>query len=710
LRNLPPTHHWRNRAAGKAAWIVFAFIVVGTAALLAAERYHEYTRIERAESARLQGQARTVAENLRQQLLAVTNALAAARGARGERGTPGGQGQLMSGRLHALSGMLPGVKALMALDATGRVWASNDSSMLGQDFSGRDVFTAARDQRNAATLYVSAPRETAPAGYSIHVSRAVIDSDGSFAGTVTALLEPHYFDVVIRSVLYADDMNSSLVHGDGVIFLVQPSIPGILGRNLNHPDAMFTRHMRSGEAATVVNGIARVLGEHGIVAFETLQPKMLNMDKPLVIVQSRRIDPIFADWRRQTAMYAVLALTLAGVAAVALKSAQREKARAREGLLAAAVDLHKQEQWLALTADAAHFGVWIYDLTHDQILASPQWVALYAFAPTEALDFTGLLRRVHADDRDMVAGTFDRMRKGQDGYQMEFRIVRPDGSTRWIDSRGRAGIGSDGRTALIHAVSIDVTERKEAEAQAKERQLQLAHLSRVAMLGGLSGAMAHELNQPLTAILSNAQAAERFLMHDPVDIEELRDILADIVTEDRRAGEVIRGLRQLLSPRDVQREHIDLNALVAEIARLLRGELVNRGVVLHVALAAALPLVDADRVQLQQVLINLILNACDAMRDIPPEGRVLLVECQATGADVHLTVVDRGCGIAAGSLEKVFDSFVTTKPGGMGLGLSVSRSIIQAHNGRIWAENNALAGATFHILLPAIRPGEALES
>jgi two-component system, LuxR family, sensor kinase FixL len=221
------------------------------------------------------------------------------------------------------------------------------------------------------------------------------------------------------------------------------------------------------------------------------------------------------------------------------------------------------------------------------------------------------------------------------------------------------------------------------------------------MLGELSGSMAHELNQPLTAILSNAQAAQRFLAQDKVDLNEVTEILADIVDQDHRAGEVIRRLRLLLKEGEVHQQPLNVNEVLQEGLRLIRNDLVNRGVVLTPRFAPSLPPAIGDRVQLQQVLVNLVMNACDAMTDNAPANRRVVVSTElSNGQGVLCSVSDLGPGIPSESLEQVFSFFFTTKSHGLGVGLAVCRSIIVAHGGRLWASNNPEGGATFHFTLP----------
>ena len=244
--------------------------------------------------------------------------------------------------------------------------------------------------------------------------------------------------------------------------------------------------------------------------------------------------------------------------------------------------------------------------------------------------------------------------------------------------------------------------RREDEAQ-KEQQ-RLAHLARVAVVGELSGGLAHELSQPLTSILSNAQAAQQALARDCVDLVEVREILADIVAEDKRAGELIGRIRSLLKRQDSVKQSVDASALLQEVQLLVKSSLTSRLVTLNATLAPGLPEVLGDRIQLQQVLLNLLLNACDAVKECEPAGRHIDLDARADaeGQMLHVVVTDHGHGIAADGLERVFDAFFTTKPEGLGLGLAICRQIATAHGGRLWAEHNGERGAAFHLTLPAV--------
>jgi C4-dicarboxylate-specific signal transduction histidine kinase len=264
------------------------------------------------------------------------------------------------------------------------------------------------------------------------------------------------------------------------------------------------------------------------------------------------------------------------------------------------------------------------------------------------------------------------------------------------------------RTLQIFLVSMSapllllaavLEERARAARESREQREQLTHLSRVAMLSDMSGGLAHELNQPLTAILSNAQAAQHLLANKKVDDAELGDILNDIIAADERAGEVIRRLRSLFRRGETEFLRLDTHALVREVLTLANGDLVTRGVQTVLQLEPALPAVQGDRVQLQQVMLNLVMNAAEAM--VPGPERVLRVRTFASGTEVQVSFVDTGPGFGADMSEKLFEPFYTTKRLGLGLGLSISRSIVTAHGGRLWGAPNPRLGASFHLILPA---------
>jgi PAS domain S-box-containing protein len=259
---------------------------------------------------------------------------------------------------------------------------------------------------------------------------------------------------------------------------------------------------------------------------------------------------------------------------------------------------------------------------------------------------------------------------------------------------------SEGLFVLVSI--IDISERKQAELEAARRHNEMAHLSRVATLGELSGSIAHELNLPLGAILSNAQAAQRILANGDADLAEVREILSDIVSEDKRAAEVIRRLQLWLKKGEVHQRSLRINKVVRDALKLIRTDLISQKVTVDTELWPNLPTVTGDPVQLQQVLLNLVVNACDAMADCNALERRLLIRTgiQNGSSAVIVSVTDRGSSIPEKKMEEIFEPFFTTKEKGMGLGLSICRTIVTAHRGKLWATNNPDGGATFYFSLP----------
>jgi C4-dicarboxylate-specific signal transduction histidine kinase len=258
----------------------------------------------------------------------------------------------------------------------------------------------------------------------------------------------------------------------------------------------------------------------------------------------------------------------------------------------------------------------------------------------------------------------------------------------------------------MRGVSLDVTDRKTMELEAAQHRNELAHLTRVNTLGELSGALAHELNQPLGIILSNAQAAQELLAQQPPDVAEVRDILSDIVAADRRAGDIIERLRHLLKRGEPSLRPLSLNDVIEDVLQLAQADLVGRGVAVVRELARELPPVVGDRVALQQLVLNLTLNAAEAMSANAPDARRLQLQTQLREGRVRVSVRDEGAGLP-GDVERLFQPFYTTKPQGLGMGLAICRTIVTAHRGRLWAEPNAGRGAVFHFELPAAEPAPA---
>jgi two-component system sensor kinase FixL len=296
----------------------------------------------------------------------------------------------------------------------------------------------------------------------------------------------------------------------------------------------------------------------------------------------------------------------------------------------------------------------------------------------------------------------------KDRFRAEERFTDAQGKLRWFQTVKRPIINvKDGMSIEVLGSSSDITRRKETEIQLQEQRAELAHVARVSVMGELAASLAHELNQPLTAILSNAQAALRFMASKPVNLEEVREILNDIVKDNSRAGDVIRRMRALVKKEELEFATLDLASLIRDVVALVHSDAILQNVKVVLELDDRVRPVRGDKVQLQQIVLNLLLNAFDAMKECPVSEREVKLEMEHYGANlIRVAVSDSGTGLSGDKLDKIFEPFYTTKREGLGMGLSICRSIIAAHGGRIWAENNPDRGATFSFTVPVDGRGE----
>lgn len=364
-------------------------------------------------------------------------------------------------------------------------------------------------------------------------------------------------------------------------------------------------------------------------------------------------------------------------------------------------DLLESQQRMQLAARAANLSLWEWDIPRDEIWVTERGRERAGVGASERINFDRFLQAVHPDDRESARRAVRRSLEGGGDFEAEYRVTALDGATRWVVARGQVERDTGGKPVRLRGVSVDITDLKKAEGEIARQRNELSHLSRVTTLSELSGSLAHELNQPLAIILTNAQAAQRLLAQNPPDVAETREILADIVSEDERAGEVIRRLRALLKPGQAQRLPVSVNEIIEDVLRIARSDLIARGVSVHATLSVSVPDVLGDRIQLQQVLLNLILNASDAMAANVAGERHLTLATAPRDGRAQITVTDNGCGLPV-EADRIFQPFYSTKKDGLGLGLPICRSIVTAHGGRLWAAPaEAGGGTTLYVELPA---------
>jgi len=364
--------------------------------------------------------------------------------------------------------------------------------------------------------------------------------------------------------------------------------------------------------------------------------------------------------------------------------------------------LRRSEAYLAEAQRLSHAGSWAYKAGGGPVYWSEENLRIWGFDPKRgAPDLETVHQRMHPEDRDReVEYAKNATRAGRDFVQ-EFRIVLPDGNVRHIQAVGHPVLSASGEPIEVLGTHVDVTERRRAEEALRQAQAALAHVTRLTTMGEMTASIAHEINQPLSGIVSNGSACLRWLAGDSPNLEEARESARRIVRDGKRAGEVIARVRALARRAGTPSGKLDINQTIREILALVGDEAKGKGAIVRTQFADDLAAVLGDRVQLQQVVLNLIMNGIEAMSSVEGRPRELVITTRnIEDEQVLVTIQDSGTGLEPQNLDKIFDAFYTTKPAGLGLGLSVSRSIVQKHGGRLWAAANDGPGTTFHFTLP----------
>ncbi len=366
--------------------------------------------------------------------------------------------------------------------------------------------------------------------------------------------------------------------------------------------------------------------------------------------------------------------------------------------------LCEREARINLAAESADLAFWILYPEQNSAWMSEKGRLIYGFDSNLPLTCDLILSRVHPDERADVKAAYDRSCALSGTFESEHRLLLPYGETRWVIMRGRCLKDEEGNLLETIGVTLDVSAQKQADLQLQHQREEMAHRNRVSLMGEMTASFAHELNQPLTAIANNASAARRFLERGNIDPALLQQLLQDMAADSQRAGEVIRGIRSLVRKEASVHTLLDLNAVITDTVRLVSSDVLTRESVVTTELDPQLPQVSATLVQIQQVLLNLILNALDAMEGLPPAERRVIISTRSDKGDVaEVSVRDFGTGLPKDQPDKVFDHFFSTKQKGMGMGLTIVRSIIEAHGGTIVAENAPDRGARMIVRLPAVR-------
>jgi PAS domain S-box-containing protein len=363
--------------------------------------------------------------------------------------------------------------------------------------------------------------------------------------------------------------------------------------------------------------------------------------------------------------------------------------------------LRQSEAYLAEAQKLTHTGSWVWDVAKRRALhISEEWYCIYGFDPEQGmLTWEQREERIHPDDRARQRQAIERAINEKSDYDIEYRILLPDGSIRHLHSVGHPVLDASGNLVQFVGSSTDITERRQAEEALRQTRADLARVSRITTMGELTASLAHEVNQPIAAAVTDANTCMRWLTRDQPNLEEAREAASRVAKDASRAADIIRRIRLVFKKGSPQRELVDINEVVREMVVLLRSEATPYSVSIQTELAE-LPQIMADRVQLQQVLMNLMINAVDAMKDVVGPRTLIIRSQQAEDGQVIVSTSDTGVGLPPQQADQIFNAFFTTKPHGTGMGLRISRSIIESHGGRLWAADNSPRGASFCFSLP----------
>jgi signal transduction histidine kinase/CheY-like chemotaxis protein len=361
--------------------------------------------------------------------------------------------------------------------------------------------------------------------------------------------------------------------------------------------------------------------------------------------------------------------------------------------------LQRSEAYLAEAQRISHTGSFGWSISTGELFWSEETFRIFQYDRSITPTVERVLQRTHPEDAVFVRKTIERISRDRKDFDIDHRLLMPDGSVKHVHIVGHAISDATGDIEFVGTV-MDITERKRSENALRQAQTELAYANRVATMGELTASVAHEVNQPIAAAATNAKTCLRWLMRDPPDLEEARAAAMRIVKDATRAGEIINRIRMLFTKGTQQWELVNMEEVIRGMIVLLRDEAIQYKITFRAELAADMPRIMGDRVQLQQVMLNLIMNSIEAMKDVDGNRDLVIKAGRTENDQLLVSVSDTGIGLPELDSDQIFNAFFTTKSEGTGMGLSISRSIIESHGGRLWAANNSPRGATFHLALP----------
>jgi signal transduction histidine kinase len=449
------------------------------------------------------------------------------------------------------------------------------------------------------------------------------------------------------------------------------------------------------------SGFDLILADYTLPSFDGLSALKIAVEKlpemPFIFVSGTLDEEIAIEALKIGATDYVFKTRLSRIVPAlqrALREGQdrAERKRAQEAL-------ERSEAYLSEAQRISHTGSFGWSVSTGELFWSDETFRIFQYDRMTTPTVERVLQRTHPEDAAFVRKTIERVSRDRKDFGIDHRLLMPDGSVKHVQVVAHAIRDASGNIEFVGTL-MDVTERKRAETALRQAQTELAHANRVATMGELTASVAHEVNQPIAAAVTNAKTCLRWLTRDQPNLEEAREAAMRIVKDATRAGEIINRIR-LLFTKDTQHwELINVEEVIRGMLVLLRDEAIQYKISFRAELSAGIPQIMGDRVQLQQVMLNLIMNSIEAMKDVDGK-RELVIKAQRTENDqLMVSVSDTGVGLPELGSDQIFNAFFTTKPEGTGMGLRISRSIIESHGGRLWAANNSPRGATFNLALP----------
>lgn len=711
-----------RRQRQERAWLwlllfLLALLVVGLRWQTRQQTLHD-------DAERLATQLRAIEQNLVRELYAVRSVLLAL-----QRQLPNWpeatRAEAAVAHMRTVSDGMAGALKLQWMDRDGVVLASNLVDVQGQGLGDREYFQRMRQAPKLGVLVVSQPFQSVTGVFSMNLAVPLLDEQGRFEGALAATLDPAYLGNLLGSVRYAADMRALLVHGDGLVVVAEPAGEYPLGTDLSAPASMLSRHLASAQPVSVQSGKALADGQPRQGAFRTLQPQALHMDRPLVLVASRHLTVLLADWRQQNWLLAAAGLVLTAASQGGLRVVQRRRREQMQALAREQAQQHEASERLSLALQGGDLALWDLHLPSGRCTVNDRWYTMLGLAPgpmaghaTGAVpaavdDWTALL---HPDDREAAQAAQAAHIEGRTpAYEANYRLRHSEGHWGWILDRGRV-VERDARGRALRMVGthMDVSERHRAEAERQMLERHLREAQKMESIGTLAGGIAHDFNNILAAILGNLALARADL--DP--LHPAQTSLQQIQQAGHRARSLVQQILTFSRQQHSEPRPVLLQQVVQETVSLLRATL-PAGVRLDLQLAPRPLGVLGDATQLQQVLMNLGTNAWHALpqargriemglaavveppADLPAWAELAAGPPVATGW-AHLWVRDDGTGMDAATRQRIFDPFFTTKPVGQGtgLGLSVVHGIVRAHQGLLAVQTALGEGSCFSVYLP----------